>query len=168
MKLADFAPDTGKGLTDVHYQIALNAIKSKELDKAEIFDLSKELADREEFDRTVGSAMFVLNRMHILIHGIAPHGETEKRAETMFAIPQKMVDFAERGGYDTFENIKRARVELKSRSVRVKEPQARQMMSDYYQANKTNLPKNLAQHRDEIIRNIMLGLTPEEAFARYI
>jgi hypothetical protein len=106
--------------------------------------------------------------MHILVHGLAPHGETESRAEKMFGIPETMIKFANKKGYDTFENIKKAKVDLAGRPVRRKEPVARQMMAEYYRANKDRLPKDIAQHRDAIIKDLMAGLSPEEAFGRYV
>lgn len=45
--------------------------------------------------------------------------------------------------------------------------EAAQMMSVYYQANKANYPKNIRQHRDEIIKLIMHGLEVEKAFDMY-
>ena len=167
VKAGEFAEDMSRGLSDAHYMVALNSIKNKELDKAELADLSRDFAENENWDRTAASAEFVLNRMHILIHGAAPDGETERRAETMFSIPQKMIKFAEKQGYDTFENIKKARVDLKGRPVRRKEAEAKKLMSDYYMANKANLPKDIAKHRKAIISDLMAGLSPEEAFGRY-
>ncbi len=172
MKLADlhedYAPDAGKGLTDAHYLQALNSIKNKELDKSEVLDLSRDFAESDKWDRTGPAAEFVLSRMHILIHGSAPGGETQARAETMFGIPQKMVDFAEKQGYDTFENIKKAKVDLEGRPVRVKEPRARELMAQYYRDNKERMPKNIAMHRDDLIKSIMTGMKPEEAYAQFI
>ena len=85
----------------------------------------------------------------------------------MFSIPQKMIKFAEKQGYDTFENIKKAKVDLKGRPVRRKEAEAKKLMSDYYMANKATLPKDIAKHREAIISDLMAGLSPEEAFGRY-
>jgi len=85
----------------------------------------------------------------------------------MFSIPKKMIDFANRKGIDTFENIKKAKLDLKGRSVKRKEPEAKKMMSDYFQANKDKLPKDIGAKRDDIIKDIMAGLTPAEAFNRH-
>lgn len=151
-------------LTDTHFNLAYNAVKREELDKAEINDLAKELADHEEYGRSADSAQFVLNRMHILVHGVAPHGETEKRAETMFSIPKTMVQFANEKGLDTDFNIEHAREELRNRPARVKRPEAMKMMSDYYMKNKDSLPKNVRDYREDIIELIMKGTSPELAF----
>lgn len=156
--------ESGKALSDAQLQQAYDAVIQRELDKAEIADLAKQFGESDAYGRTAGSAAFLLSRMHILVHGLAPHGETEHRAETMFQIPQKMIDFANRKGLDTMYNIEAAREELRSRPVRVKMPQALEIMSNYYKANKAYLPKNIAQHRDEIIDRLMGGMPPEEAF----
>lgn len=172
MKLADlvesdFSTESGRSLNDTHFEMAFNAIKNKELDKAGIKDLAKEFGESDKFDRTADSAEFVLSRMHILIHGLAPHGETQNRAETMFTIPKTMIDFANRKGLDTFENIERAKIDLKGRPIKRKQPEATKMMADYYKANKDKLPKDIAKQRENLIKDIMSGLSPEEAFARY-
>lgn len=157
--------DGSSRITDAQMQMAYNAIVPQELDTAEIADLAKQFGESDAFGRTAGSASFLLPRMHILVHGVAPHGETERRAETMFTIPQKMIDFANRMGLDTVYNIEAAREELRNRPVRVKRDDAVFMMSDYYKANKANLPKDIIKHREEIIDRLMAGATPEEAFS---
>lgn len=156
--------DGSTRITDAQMQMAYNAVVQKELDTAEIADLAKQFGETDAFGRTAGSASFLLPRMHILVHGLAPHGETEHRAETMFQIPNKMIDFANRMGLDTVYNIEAAREELRSRPVRVKRPEAVQIMADYYKANKANLPRDIAKRREEIIDRLMNGATPEEAF----
>ena len=85
----------------------------------------------------------------------------------MFGIPDTMLKFANRKGYDTVSNIKKARIDLKGRPVRRKEADAKQLMSQYYMANKASLPKDIVKHRDAIIGDLMVGLSPEEAFGRY-
>jgi hypothetical protein len=49
-------------------------------------------------------------------------------------------------------------------SKKVKEPEALQMMSDYYRANKDKLHAGVKSHREEIVEMIMAGMTPEQAF----
>lgn len=164
---SDYSAEAGKRLTDDQFQLAYNLVKREEMDKSQIRNAAAELSETEGFGRTVASAEFVLSRMHILVHGLAPHGETQNRAETMFTIPETMVKFAQRQGYDVFENIERAKRDLKDRPVRVKEQDAKQMMVQYYQANKDRLPKNISQHRENIILDIMAGGKPEEVFAKY-
>lgn len=167
MKLSDLTEqygDTGRALSDAQLQQAYDAVIQRELDKSEIADLAKQFGESDAYGRTSDSAAFLLSRMHILVHGLAPHGETEHRAEVMFQIPKRMIDFANRHGLDTLYNIEAAREELRSRPVRVKQPVALEMMAAYYKANKDRLPKDIAKHREEIVARLMNGATPEEAF----
>ena len=46
-----------------------------------------------------------------------------------------------------------------------KESEALQLMADYYQANKAELPVEVRQHRDQIVEFIMAGMTPVQAFS---
>jgi hypothetical protein len=157
--------DGSSRITDAQMQMAYDAIVQKELDKTEIDDLAKQFGESDAFGRSYGSATFLLPRMHILVHGVAPHGETESRAEKMFGIPQRMIDFANRKGLDTLYNMEAAWEELRNRPVRVKREEAKQIMANYYRANKAALPKNIGQRREEIIDRLMNGATPEEAFS---
>lgn len=166
MHAADYSPQSGERFTDEHFQLALDVVKQQEMDKAEVSDHAASMAESEKFGRTKASAEFLLNRMHVLVHGIAPHGETEKRAETMFTIPKSMIDFANRHGYDTFENIEQAREDLRNRPKKVKRPEAQQMMFQYYQEHKNTLPHNIRHYREHIIDQIMQGVSPEDAFAQ--
>jgi len=163
----DYSVDSGKRLTDEQFQMAYKLVSREELDKRDIKQLATELADSEGYGRTADSAEFVLSRMHILVHGIAPYGETANRAESMFTIPKTMMQFAERQGYDVYDNIAQAKRELMGRPIRVKEEVAKKMMAEYYRANKDRLPKEIVQHREELIRDIMAGVKPEEAFAKF-
>ena len=162
-----YSPAMGKRLADQQMEMAHKAIVKKELDKAEIKDLAKQFEESEAFGRTAGSSEFLLSRMHILIHGLAPHGETESRAETMFNIPKTMVEFANKKGIDTFENIEKAKVDLKGRPRKVKLEAAKKMMADFYKANKDKLSKNITKYREDIIKDIMAGGEPAKVFATY-
>ena len=163
----DFSAQAGSRWNDQELELAFQAVKKAEMSKEEVSDTAREMTERDGFDRTVAGAEFALNRMHILVHGSAPQGETESRAEKMFGIPDTMLKFANKKGYDTVSNIRKAKIDLKGRPVRRKEADAKQMMSQYFMANKVNLPKDIAQHREAIIADLMAGLSPEEAFGRY-
>ena len=165
MKITDVQNESDQ-FTDEQFELVYDKIKDKEFDKDEISDLAQELEESDDFGRTKGSAKFALTRMHILIHGVAPDGETERRAETMFTIPNTMNEFATRKGIDTFENIERAREELKHRPVRVKYDKAKEMMHSYYHENKDWLPRDIAKSREDIIDSIMNGDEPDEAFSK--
>ena len=163
----DYSAKSGTRWSPQELQLVFQAVKKNEASKEEISQLARTLGERDDFDRTTAGAEFALNRMHILIHGVAPEGETESRAEKMFAIPSTMTKFAEDKGYDPFANIKKAKAELKGRPVRVKPDVARKMMSDYYKANKASLPKDITKSRDAVIKDLMVGMSPKEAFDRH-
>ena len=130
----------------------------------EIADIAKTLSESDEFARTEGSAMFILTRMHVLIEGMAPYGVSEKRAETLFMPSTNMVEFVEELGYDADIQIANARKDLQQRPVKVKRPDAVQIMADYYKDNKDDLPKSVVKHREVIIDCIMNGMSVEESF----
>ena len=46
-----------------------------------------------------------------------------------------------------------------------KEPEALQLMADYYRANKSSLPVNIRDYRQAIVALLMEGMSPAEAFA---
>ena len=50
-------------------------------------------------------------------------------------------------------------------SKKRKEPEALQLMSDYYQANKTRFSPSIRNHRELIVEMIIEGLPVEEVFA---
>jgi hypothetical protein len=151
-------------LSDTHYDIAYNAVIKKELDKDEIKDLCVELNEGDEYDRNENSAEFLLSRMHILVHGIAPHGETQNRAETMFNICDKMIDYANRKGLDTMFNIELAKVDLADRPIRVKYEVAKSIVSEYYFSLSPE-DRPVAVNRDDVIAQVMEGTPVEEALA---
>ncbi len=49
---------------------------------------------------------------------------------------------------------------------KIKEPEALQLMSDYYRANRAALPPSVKAYREVIIELIMAGFPAEEAFAK--
>lgn len=165
----DYSARSGKKWEDKELELVFQAVKSSELSKEEVIEVAKSLIERDDFDRTTAGATFALNRMHVLVHGIAPEGETERRAEKMFAVPSSMIKFAKAKGYDTSENLKKAKAELKGRTavVRLKEPEARQLMATYYKEHKDKLPKTIGQKRTEIIKDLMTGMSAEEAFKKH-
>ena len=159
---------TGR-LTDEELFLAYDKLMQGEMTKEEIKEFATTMADQGDFMRTPASAEFILSRMHILLHGQAPHGETQARAETMFAIPRSMFDFVIRQGdlseEDLHYHIDQAKQELASRAVKINREQAVQIMSDYYRQNKDSLPKDIVNHRDQIIDNLINGMLPQQAFS---
>ena len=168
---ADFATNSRKRLSDTHFDLAFNAVKKEELDFSEIKELAKEVQEHESYDRTVGSAIFVLTRMHILIHGSAPYGLTEKSAETFFQPSGPMNKFAEAKGIDVGENVRRARIDLKNRTPKITNAEAGSMVAQWWKENKERLGHMrdaILRAKDEIISDVMAGLTPDEAANRHI
>ena len=49
--------------------------------------------------------------------------------------------------------------------IKLKEADARKLMSDYYQAHRDELPSDVSSHRELILALLLDGLTPQEAFA---
>ena len=47
-----------------------------------------------------------------------------------------------------------------------KETEALELMAAYFKAHRNELPPDIARHRDKIVRLIMSGLSPEEAFTQ--
>lgn len=111
--------------------------------------------------------------MHILLHGVAPEGETPNRASTMFNIPRRLAQFVvDQGDLDWDDlhyHIEEAKRELAERPVTKKltREDALKAMSDFYKANRASLPKDIVQHREEIVQDIMNGVPPDQAFAKY-
>ncbi len=90
----------------------------------------------------------------------------EEVRATVFAFDWESVDT----GFADFIVATKDSVKARKRSVKKKLPtldQAAQMMFVHYQANKSAYPKNIREHRDEIIRLLMTGLEVEKAFDMY-
>ena len=166
----DYAVDAGKRLPPELLTIAFEALKDRKT-SVDIEDIAREILE-QGYTRTVGSARFTLNRMHILIHGVAPYGVTEKAAEKMFRPPQTMQDFVEGKGINVNENLMNAKEEIKNRPKKVRRKEATKMFSAYYFENKDFIDRakftgmNQA-NRERVIKMIMSGITPEEAFAQF-
>lgn len=184
MKLYEVAPVddeyrvTGR-LSDEEFEIAYNKLSQNEMSREEIMDFSKEMVETGRYPRTVRSLYFLMSRMHIILHGIAPEGETETTAEVMFQDTKPIVDYVLKRGdldeEDVQHHIGQAREELATRPKKeTKEEYAARLdkaqkdMFAYYKANKARMPKNVVAHKEEIVQSIMQGLSPEEAFQRYM
>ena len=161
----------GTKLTDQHFDLAYKYVKNSELDINEIADISVELASHEEFDRSKDSAKFILTRLHILVHGIAPQGINEKTASEWFKASKAMNNYARSKGHDVEENLVKARAELKHRKTRAKvnKPTAKKIMIDFYNNHRDALvPQNeISKHRNQIEKDIMDGKGADIAFRTY-
>lgn len=163
---------TGR-LSDEEFEVAYNKLQQNEMSKEEIADFAREMVESGKYPRSVESLKFLLSRMHIILHGIAPEGETQNRAEVMFRDTQPIINYVLKRGDLDEEDIRyhlgHAREELANRpppKAKITPDQARQMMSDYYMANRDRIPKRAVQYRDQIIQDIIGGASPEEAFSK--
>jgi len=52
------------------------------------------------------------------------------------------------------------------RGKKLKEPEALKTMSDYYRANRAQLPSSIVSHREAIVEILMEGYMVEEAFSK--
>jgi len=171
MKLAELYEDEQPfNISEEDMERVYKKVVNRELDASEVMDLARELIDEDGYTRNLGSARFLINRMHILIHGIAPYGVSERSAETMFTAPKPLISFIEKKGYDADKNIKHAKEEVKTRRAKVKKDVATKMMADYYKANKKKFTpeqdKKLRAERGNIIKDIMSGTKPADAFTK--
>jgi hypothetical protein len=127
-----------------------NALKKKgELDQRDVGPLAAELADEyDAFSRTKGSAEFIINRMHVLMHGMAPTGYTEHSAETFMQPARPLIAFMRNKGHDTQEAIYQAQEEAKERVAKLKREPAIKAVIDYYRQIKSSL----TPQQDRIVR----------------
>lgn len=143
-------------------------IKEPELDQQQVKNLANELVDEGEFSRNYGSAMFIIPRMHTLIHGMAPYGYTERSARVMFQPARPLIQFMERKGYDVPHQLASAKRDASMRNARLKSEDAKKVMSDYYKSIKNTLTRKqhmkLKSAREEIIRNLMAGRPVQAVF----
>lgn len=180
MKISNILSEDVPGANDTRHgsRLSLRQIEmvynkvmseSQPLTVEEVNEMAQDLELNSEFGRTSGSAYFAIMRMHILIHGMAPYDVSEGRAETMFAnFSKAMEQFADSVGINAQAQISSAREEMKSRPQKVKRPDAMKMMSEYYMKMKNRLSPEVKNHRDEIIGQLMNGVSAEEAFSPYL
>lgn len=173
MKLIDLVEsDDSRAISTEDMEMVFKRVEPKELYKEDIADIANELAEDSEFGRNKASAEFLLNRMHVLIHGIAPHGETQNRAEKMFNASRPLIDFINKKGYDVDGNLEKARIELANRLVKVKRPEALKRVAEYFKNIKEKITKEEAdvfrKNKENIVKDIMNGIEPAEAFKKVV
>jgi len=64
------------------------------------------------------------------------------------------------------ENYPKLKKPGEKRGKKMKEPEALQAMSTYYQAIRATLPASISSHRDVIVEMLMEGYSVEDAFAK--
>lgn len=69
------------------------------------------------------------------------------------------------GDFNLHISSLRTKIETRARP-KISNEAARKIMSEYYLANRTSLPKGLESKRDEIIQLIREGMPPDEAFVK--
>lgn len=165
---------TGR-LTDEEFSLAYNKLVQNEMSKEEIKNFARDMVAEGRYPRSEQSLIFLMSRMHIILHGLAPEGETQNRADVMFRDTQPIINYVLKRGELDEEDIRyhigQAREELANRPpprVKIKPEDARKMMSDFYMANKDTLPRNIGQQRNQIIQDIINGMSAEEAFSKYM
>jgi hypothetical protein len=161
-------------LTDEDYEAAYGKLQRNEMTKEQINSFATFLADKGEA-RSIESAKFIINRMHILLHGAVPEGETAQRAETMFKIPKTMINFILKKGVldmdDINEHIGLAKKDIAERAAaankKLNRKDATQAMADFYRKNSDKIKTSAKKAREQIINMIMKGSTPEQAFSTH-
>ena len=154
-------------------EIVYRALRNKgELDQADVGPLAQELVDEfDGYSKNVGSAKFVINRMHVIMHGMAPLGVTEHSAQQFFQPAKPLIRFMSGKGFNPQEAINLARDEARTRKRKRKTDEARQVMADYYKRIKQTLTpqqdKALRASRQQIIQALMAGDTPEDVFGQF-
>ena len=186
MRLNEIAPPRSR-LTDEEFEIAYDKLVQNEMSKDEINEYSHIVVDAGMYPRTKNSLQFLLTRMHIVLHGEAPSGETPERADKMFKDTKPIIDYVLRQGHldkeDIDYHIDNAKEELASRPTKaeIEAAEAEQRaatedaynrMYDYYRANKASMPKKFvkdaARYKEALTNAVAGGLTPEQAFAQYM
>lgn len=162
------------------YDKMMEANNGNVLTNEDIIDAAKELAESEKYGRSENSAWFSINRLHVLVFGVAAHGITEQRAETLFAECETAKRFVELLGYTTEEidrNLAQARKEMAKRAAEMRrlaqlKKDAHKINFQYWKENRDQYNKRtqdaLRAHRDDIIDAIGNGVPVEEAYAQYV
>ena len=159
----------GTRFTPEELEIVYNALlgHNEELDISDVKSMAQAISEREDWDRNVGSAQFAIARMHVLFHGVAPHGVTERTAETWMVPSKPMDEFAKGKGINVDTMVDRARRQLKGRKVQVPYEDAKKQVFDYYTKELRHLGHTSADFdRTLLVQDVMAGLTAEEAFDR--
>lgn len=155
-------------------EIVYSALRNRgELDQSDVLPLAQELVDEfDGYSRNVGSARFLINRMHVIMHGMAPLGVTEHSAQQFFQPARPLIQFMSAKGYNPEEAINLARDEARTRLTKRKEEDARNLMASYYrQIRQTLTPqqdKNVRANRDQLIQGLKTGASPEDVFGQFV
>lgn len=177
MKLIDLlekentAEDPGKGWSDREFEAIFAEVSKTEHSLAEFEDLAKEVIEKNGLKRTPHAVAMAMVRMSMMIHGTIPEGVTTKSAETWFKSPGTIARFLKKKGYDVEVNMKKSRAALDKRIASEKKrrsrDKAKELMFAFYKEHQNELPKDIGENRQAIIADLMAGMEPEQAFAKY-
>lgn len=155
-------------------QIVFDALRNRgELDKSEVKPLAAELVDEHGgYSKNAGSAQFVINRMHTIMHGMAPLGVSEQNAEQFMTPARPLIAFMSEKGYNPEEAINIARDEARTRIARMKRPPAVKAVMDYYRQIKSSLDprqdKRIRANREQLIKAMMGGNKVDVVFDKVL
>lgn len=119
-----------------------------------------------DYSRTDKSLWMLCIRLHILVHGKVPIDMKDN--PDWFKISKRIISFADSKGYDTTSQISKARQDLAARPKKRTKKVALVLMSKFYKKNKTWLPNNICDHRETIIKELMLGNDVESVFFKVL
>ena len=156
--------------TDNEFNLAYYLVNKYLITNSEIYQLAKQLNDQSNWDRGLSSAIFLLSRMYIIVHGRVPQGMSKEQAETFFVPSHRMEKWAIKNHLDPQKNINKAKQRIKNISKKLTRQEAGKIMFNYYAKNKHKLVdrSEISNHRDSIISQIMKGIKPKQAFSSYI
>ena len=155
-------------------QVVYDALRNRgELDISDVTPLAKELVDEHGgYSKNTGSARFLINRMHTIMHNMAPLGVTEHSAEQFMTPARPLIAFMAEKGYNTKEAINLARDEARTRLVTVKHGEALKQVVGYYRQNKPSLnpqqDKLVRTNKDQLVKQVETGVKVEDAFQQLL
>lgn len=171
--------NTRPRITDEEMELVYGRLRRNEMSKAEIQEFAKAMVEGGKYQRSVGSLVFLMERMHILMHGSIPDGETSTWVYTfltsdLWDMRSFIVHQGDLNGRDIRDNVAMAKkqydqiVAEKTRKASLPNREAAmQMMSEFYRKNKQFIKPDVAKFREQIIADIMSGKSTEESFAPF-
>lgn len=170
MELQDSYINSSQPFTKTELDFLLSLVKEKPLTKADIMNISEDISGSSNYLRTIYSAQISLTILHTLAHGLLPYGVIPQ--EGQWQVPSRlMIEYAQSRGYDVESHIKQAKTNLEERVKALKSKKTRKvavaLLSSYFQENRKQLRADVADYREDILRDIMNGVEVTFAFQRY-
>lgn len=135
---------------DIEYvQRAIPVSTGRKLDVVRLFTSERDLPDVTSLiiNKSVGECG----------NGVTEHFDPVKLRDEVFAYDWSTVS-------DDFDMYIETVEQKATPQVKLSRSDAMQMTIDYFKVNRTNLPKAISQHRDDIINLILEGYETEDAF----